>query len=129
MSLVTVGIIGLIILFILLALGMPIGVAMGTVGVLGMWYVVSGSAAYAKLAIPPFQTVASYELAVVPLFLLMAHIVFNTGMGEDLYRLAARWFGHLPGGIAIASIAACAGFAAVSASSMATAATMGLVKV
>lgn len=127
MSLVAVGIIGLIILFTLLALGMPIGVAMGTVGVLGMWYVVSGSAAYAKLAIPPFQTVASYELTVVPLFLLMAHIVFNTGMGEDLYRLAARWLGHLPGGIAIASVAGCAGFAAVSASSMATAATMGLV--
>jgi C4-dicarboxylate transporter DctM subunit len=127
MSVVTVGIIGLIILFTLLALGMPIGVAMGTVGILGMWYVVSGSAAYAKLAIPPFQTVASYELAVVPLFLLMAHIVFNTGMGEDLYRLAAKWLGHLPGGVAIASVAGCAGFAAVSASSMATAATMGLV--
>lgn len=127
MSLVTIGIIGLIILFALLALGMPIGVGMGTVGVLGMWYVVSGSAAYAKLAIPPFETVASYELAVVPLFLLMAHVVFNTGMGEDLYRLAAKWLGHLPGGVAIASVAGCAGFAAVSASSMATAATMGLV--
>ena len=127
MSLVTVGIIGLIILFTLLALRMPIGVAMGTVGVLGMWYVVSDSAAYAKLAIPPFQTVASYELTVVPLFLLMAHIVFNTGMGEDLYKLAAKWLGHLPGGVAIASVAGCAGFAAVSASSMATAATMGLV--
>lgn len=127
MSLVTIGIIGIIILFTLLALGMPIGVGMGIVGVAGMWYVISGSAAYAKLAIPPFETVASYELAVVPLFLLMAHVVFNTGMGEDLYKLAAKWLGHFPGGVAIASVAGCAGFAAVSASSMATAATMGLV--
>ncbi|UCG65208.1 MAG: TRAP transporter large permease [Deltaproteobacteria bacterium] len=127
MSLVTVGLIGFVILFALLALGLPIGVGMGVVGVGGMWYVVSGNAAYAKLAIPPFETVANYELAVVPLFLLMAHVVFTSGMGKDLYSLAAKWLGHKPGGVAMASVAGCAGFAAVSASSMATAATMGLV--
>lgn len=127
MSLVTIGIIALIIMFAMLAFGMPIGVGMGIIGALGMWYVISGSAAFAKLAIPPFDTVASYELAVVPLFLLMAHIVFTTGMGKDLYSLAAKWLGHLPGGVAIATVAGCGAFAAVSASSMATAATMGLV--
>ncbi|MFC1820155.1 TRAP transporter large permease [Thermodesulfobacteriota bacterium] len=127
MSTVTIGIIGFVILFALLALGLPIGVGMGVVGVCGMWYVVSGNAAFAKLAIPPFETVANYELAVVPLFLLMAHVVFSTGMGKDLFNLAAKWLGHRPGGVAMASVAGCAGFAAVSASSMATAATMGLV--
>jgi C4-dicarboxylate transporter DctM subunit len=127
MSLVTVGIIAMVIMFTMLAFGMPIGVGMGAIGALGLWYVVSGSAAFAKMAIPPFDTVASYELAVVPLFLLMAHVVFNTGMGKDLYTLAAKWLGHLPGGVAIATVAGCAAFAAVSASSMATAATMGLV--
>lgn len=127
MSAVTIGFIGFVILFALLALGLPIGVGMGTIGFVGMWYLVSESAAFAKLAIPPFETVANYELAVVPLFLLMAHVVFATGMGKDLYNLAAKWLGHKPGGVAMASVAGCAGFAAVSASSLATAATMGLV--
>ena len=127
MSAITIGYICFALLFILLALGTPIGVGMGVVGVAGIWYVISGSAAYSKMAIPPFETVANYEYAVVPLFILMAHVVFNSGMGKDLYNLAAKWLGHKPGGVAMASVAGCAGFAAVSASSMATAATMGLV--
>ncbi|MBN2061377.1 MAG: TRAP transporter large permease [Deltaproteobacteria bacterium] len=127
MSLITIGIIGLAIMFFFLALGMPIGAGMGLLGVGGMWYIISDTAAYAKLAIPPFDTVANYEFAVVPLFLLMANVVFNTGMGKDLYNLAAKWLGHFRGGVAMASVAGCAGFAAVSASSMATAATIGLV--
>ena len=127
MSPVVVGILGFVILFTLLAFRVPIGVGMAVVGFGGAWYLVSYTAAFTKLAIVPFLIVSNYELAVLPLFLLMAHIVFSTGMGTDMFNLANRWLGHQPGGVAMASVAGCAGFAAVSASSIATAATMGLV--
>lgn len=129
MSPVMVGLIAFVVLFILLALRMPIGAGMALIGFAGLWYLVSSSAAFAKLAIVPFQTVSNYELAVLPLFLLMAHVVFSTGMGRDMFNLAAKWLGHQPGGVAMAAVAGCAGFAAVSASSIATAATMGLVAI
>ena len=65
----------------------------------------------------------------LPLFLLMAHVTFNSGITRDLFNLAHKWMGHLKGGVAIATVGACACFSAVSASSMATAATMGLVAI
>lgn len=124
---ITAGIIGLVVLFILLAVGAPIGISMAVVGTAGLGYLVAGSAALSKLAIVPFSTVADYNLAVLPLFLLMAEVVFASGMGADLYRLAAVWLGRRRGGLAMATVAGCAGFAAVSASSIATTATMALV--
>jgi len=127
MNPVLVGFIGFAVLFALLALRMPIGSAMALVGFGGIWHLISGQAALTKLATVSFETVANYELAVLPLFLAMAHIVFSTGMGKDLFDLAHKWLGNRPGGVAMASVAGCAGFAAVSASSVATAATMGLI--
>ena len=121
------GVIGLVALFVLLAAGVPVGAGMGIIGTIGIWYLISGSAAINKLIVVPFTTVASYELAVLPLFILMAEFIFVTGMGADLYNLSAKWLGHQRGGLAQASIVACAGFSAVSASSLATTATMGLV--
>jgi len=129
MSPVTIGLIAFVILFTLLALRLPIGVGMALVGFVGFWYLVSGEAALAKMAIVPFQTVSNYHLAVLPLFLLMANVVFATGMGHDLFNLAAKWLGRQPGGMAMATVGACAGFAAISASSLATASTMGLVAI
>jgi C4-dicarboxylate transporter DctM subunit len=127
MSPVTIGLIGFVVLFSLLALGVPIGAGMALVGFAGVWFVTSDVAAFTKLALVPFQVATDYSLAVLPLFVLMAHVVFVTGMGRDLFNLAAKWLGHQPGGVAQAAVAGCAGFAAVSASSIATAATMGLV--
>jgi C4-dicarboxylate transporter DctM subunit len=127
MSPVIVGIIAFVILLTLLAFRTHIGIGMALIGFLGMWYLLSYKAGFVKLAIVPFETAYSYELAVLPLFLLMAHIVFSTGMGTDMFNLAAKWLGHQPGGVCMATVAGCAGFAAVSASSIATAATMGLV--
>jgi len=127
MNPVLAGFIGFAVLFTLLALRMPIGSAMALVGFGGIWHLISGQAALTKLATVSFETVANYELAVLPLFLAMAHIVFSTGMGKDLFDLAHKWLGNRPGGVAMASVAGCAGFAAVSASSVATAATMGLI--
>jgi C4-dicarboxylate transporter, DctM subunit len=127
MSPILVGIIGFIVLFFLLAIGLPIGFGMALVGFGGFWFLVSQSAAFSKLIVTPFDTVCSYDLAVLPLFLLMAHVTFTSGLSKDLYNLAAKWLGRQRGGLAMATVGACAGFAAVSASSVATAATMGLV--
>jgi C4-dicarboxylate transporter DctM subunit len=129
MSPIAIGFICFFILFALLAIGLPIGIGMALVGFGGLWYLVSQGAAICKMAIVPFETVSSYEMAVLPLFLLMAHIVFASGMVTDLYNLAAKWLGRQRGGLAMATVGACAGFSAVSASSVATAATMGLVAI
>jgi C4-dicarboxylate transporter, DctM subunit len=127
MSPVIVGIIGLVALFTLLALGLPIGVGMALVGFGGLWYLISQSAAIVKLGIIPFEVMTNWGLATLPLFLLMANIVFACGFSQDLYNVAAKWLGHQRGGIAMATVGGSAVFAAVSASSLATAVTMGLV--
>lgn len=127
MDAVTIGIIGMVAFFLLLALGMPIGACMALVGFVGFVFIISLTGATTKLAVVPFSTISGYELAVIPLFIFMAHICFSAGFTRDLYDLAYKWLGRLPGGIAIASIAACAIFAAISASSIATAVTLGLV--
>src|SRR4030042_7079131 len=110
MSPVEIGIIGFLALFALLVLGMPIGFGMGLVGFLGMLTLFPFSAALIKMATVPFQIMSSYTLAVLPLFLLMANIILVAGFGEDLFRVAAKWFGHYRGGLAMATIIAAAGF-------------------
>ena len=127
MSPVIVGVIGFVALFSLLAFGLPIGVGMALLGFGGLWYLISQGAAIAKMGIIPFEVMANWSLATLPLFLLMAHIIFASGLSRDLYNVAAKWLGHQRGGIAMATVGGCAGFAAVSASSLATAVTMGLV--
>ncbi|MBW2067071.1 MAG: TRAP transporter large permease [Deltaproteobacteria bacterium] len=129
MNPIFVGILGFAVLFSLLALGTPIGAGMALVGFVGLWYLISDIAAFTKLAIVPFQTVTDYSLAVLPLFILMAQVVFVSGMGRDLFNLASKWLGHKRGGVAMAAVAGSAIFAAVSASSLATATTMGLVSI
>jgi len=126
---VAIGLIGFVVLFGLIALGLPIGAAMGLVGFAGIWLLISSTAAFVKLALVPFQVATDYNLAVLPLFVFMAHVVFVSGMGHDIFNLASKWLGHQPGGVAQAAVAGCAGFAAVSASSIATCATMGLVAI
>jgi len=127
LSPVEVGLIGFILLFILFALGVPVGFSMAAVGFAGMWYLISGTAAFAKITITSFETISSYDLATLPLFLVMAYVTLASGLTKDLYNLVSKWMGHRAGGIAMATVGACAGFAAVSASSIATAATMGSV--
>ncbi len=109
----------------LLALGVPIGVAMGLVGILGMALLVGLEPALIKSGVVFFETATRFELGVLPLFLLMAHLCFAAGASRDFFSAAAGMFGHRRGGMAIATIAGCAGFGAVSGSSLATAATMG----
>jgi C4-dicarboxylate transporter DctM subunit len=127
MSSITVGLIGLAILFLLLTFGLPIGAGMGLVGFFGLLYLLTGKASLTKMALVPFETVHSYTLATLPLFLLMAQVASVSGITEKLYDLASKWLGHRRGGIGMATIMACGVFAAISASSIATAVTMGLV--
>ena len=127
---ITIGIIGFILLFILLAIRLPLGISMFLIGFAGLWIILqNGTAAVAKIGLIPFETIASWDLAVLPLFLFMAHIIFSAGLSKDLYNVAAKWMGHQRGGVAIATVGGCAGFAAISASSLATAVTMGLVAI
>ena len=122
-----VGLLGLAALFGLLALRMPVGIAMAVVGTIGFGVLNSWPAAMAQLGREPFVIASSYELIVIPLFILMGNFASISGMSRDLYQAAYAWFGHWRGGLASATIAACAGFASVSGSSVASAVTMGRV--
>ncbi|MFC1533436.1 TRAP transporter large permease [Thermodesulfobacteriota bacterium] len=129
MNPILIGIIGFVILFIFLALRMPLGIGMFLIGFVGLWYLISSNAAIVKVGLIPFETMASIDLAVLPLFLLMAQVIFAAGLSRDLYDVAAKFLGRFRGGIAIATVGGCAIFAAISASSLATAVTMGLVAI
>jgi C4-dicarboxylate transporter DctM subunit len=121
------GILGVIALLTLLMLGVPIGIAMGVVGLVGLTLLIGFEPALIKSGVVLFETVLKYELGVLPLFLLMAHFCFAAGASRDFFDAAARWIGHRRGGLALASVAGCAGFGTISGSSLATAATIGLV--
>ena len=128
MSLTLVGIIGIIILLaVLFFLGMPVGFAMAIVGFCGFWYVVSFNAAITMVGADIWSTFSKYGLTVVPLFIFLGYLAFNSGIAERLYNVAYRWFGHWRGGLAIATIGADELFAAICGSNTATAATMGTV--
>ncbi len=127
MSPTTAGLLGLAGLFLLLALRMPVGIAMMLVGVLGFGTLNGWGPALAVLGSEPFVIATNYELIVIPLFVLMGNFATVSGMSRDLYGAAYVWFGHWRGGLASATIAACAGFAALSGSSVAAAVTMGKV--
>lgn len=115
---------GFVALIVLLILRVPVGVAMGLVGVGGFAIMVNVDAALRLLALSPVRTAMDYNLAMIPLFILMGVFANAAGMSRELFRAANAWLGHFKGGLAIATIASCGGFAAVSGSSIATAATM-----
>ncbi len=124
---VGVGIAGILILFLLLALRMQIGFSMALVGFLGFSALVSFGSSFSILGMEPFKIASSYGLTVIPLFILMGQFANYSRMGVEIYQTVYRWIGFLPGGLSMATIGACAGFAAISGSSLATAATFGTV--
>ena len=98
-SLTAVGIIGILILLVVLFfLGMPVGFAMTTVGFCGFWYVVSFEAAINILGSDVWTTFSKYGLTVIPLFIFLGYLAFNSGIAERLYNTAYKWFGHWRGG-------------------------------
>ena len=127
MDMPIIGLIGVLILFGLLTLGLPIGVALGLVGMGGTMLVLGLEPALIKSGVVLFDTFTRYELGTLPLFLLVAHLCFSADASRDLFDAAARLLGHRRGGLALASVGGCAAFGAVNGSSLATAATVGLV--
>ena len=124
---ILIGLIGLVAVFILLAMGMPIALALMFVGFCGIGRLASLDAALPVIASTVYETVAYYPYTVIPLFIVMGGFAGSSGMTANLYRAFDKWFRRLPGGLGVATIGACAGFAAVSGSSVATAAAMGTV--
>lgn len=115
---------GFVVLFILMVLRVPVGVAMGIVGVGGFGLLAATSPALNLLAQSPIRVATDYDLAVIPMFILMGAFATAAGMSRELFRAGEAWLGHRRGGLAMATVAACAGFAAINGSSVATAATM-----
>src|SRR5712691_7672985 len=127
MSTDAVTIIGFLVLFVLMLLRVPVGMAMGLVGVGGFAYLTSAGPALKIVGHTSMRTVTDWNFAVVPLFLLMGSFATTSGMSRELFRGANAFLGHLRGGLGIATIAACGGFAAICGSSVATAATFSRV--
>lgn len=125
MSPTITGIAGIAALFILIFLRIPVGFVMAAVGFLGFGYIVSFDAAMNILAKDLFSVFGSYSLTVIPLFVLMGQLAYHSGISKRLFNSAYKFIGHWPGGLAIATIGACAAFAAICGSTNATAATMG----
>lgn len=122
-----IGLLGIALLLILLAAGVPIGIGLLLVGLGGLATLISPEAALIKGGVLSFEIIAKYELGVLPLFLLMAHLCFAAGASRDFFDVAAKFVGHRRGGLALASIGGCAGFGAISGSSLATVATISSV--
>ena len=127
MSPETVGALGLVVMLVLMGFGMPIAFAMVLIGFAGLSVLTSPSAALFMLSDNYYFQFSSYTMLVIPLFVLMGEIAFHSGMSKRIFRTAHTWIGFIPGGLAVATIGACAGFAAICGSSTATAATMGTV--
>jgi C4-dicarboxylate transporter DctM subunit len=124
---VAVGILGIAILIFLFVIEFPVAFAMGLVGFLGFGYLVSFNAGFEMLSIDIFESFSSYNLSVIPMFVFMGCLAFEIGMSTRLFDASHAIFGKMRGGLAIAAIMACAGFAAICGSTNATAAAMGAV--
>src|SRR6185312_12315877 len=122
-----IGIAGIVALFALFVLRMPVGLSMLTVGVFGNVAIRGWSHALPSLSSETFAIASFYQLTVIPMFVLMGNIAGASGMGRDLYNAAYAWVGHIRGGLASATIIACAFFASLCGSAAASAVTMGRV--
>jgi tripartite ATP-independent transporter DctM subunit len=127
MSTDTIAVLGFVALFALMLLRVPVGMAMGLVGVTGFGMIVGAGPAMKLIGQTSMRTVTDYTFGVIPMFLLMGAFVTTSGMSRELFRAAHALFGHVRGGLGFATIGACAGFAAISGSSVATAATFSTV--
>ena len=127
MNLTVIGLIGIFLLLVFIFARMPVGFAMALVGGIGFAMITSPASALSLLARDFFDVFGSYNLTVIPLFILMGQIAYHSGISGNLFAAANKFMGRLPGGLAVAAIGACAAFSAVCGSTNATAATMGSV--
>jgi len=122
-----IGILGCVALMVLLMCSMPVAIVMGVVGVIGYAAVVTNKAALSVLSADLYDTVSNYNLTVIPLFVFMGQVAFHAGISSRLFTAANSWLSSLKGGLAMATVGACAAFGAICGSGPATAATMAAV--
>lgn len=127
MSPTAAAIIGVVLLFGLMILKVPIAFSMLTIGFLGFGYITNFNAGLELLGSLPIGTLQTYVLSTIPLFIFMGQLVHHTGLSRELYYTAYKWVGHLPGGLAMATILGCTGFAACAGDTTSGALTMGSV--
>ena len=123
MSLNLVALVAIILLFLLFTIGVPVAFSMALVGFIGFAYVVDMHSALRLVAIDICETFAGYGLTVVPLFILMGQIGANAGIAKRLYDTSYKFVGHIPGGLAMATVLGAVAFKAVCGSTPATSAT------
>ncbi len=119
------GLVGIGCLILLFMLSMPVAFAMTFIGFVGFAYLMDFHSAQVLLAQDIFETFSSYPLSVIPMFILMGSFAYASGMSNRLYTTNYKWMGGVRGGLTIATVLACSGFAAICGSTAATAATMG----
>jgi tripartite ATP-independent transporter DctM subunit len=124
-----IGTILLALLFLFFALGLEIAFSLGLVGLIGLLWLKGWTVGLGVVGSVAWSNASSYSFVAVPLFVFMSAILLHSGIGQSLYAAVAQWVGFLPGGLAVASVGACAIFAAVSGSSVATAATIGMIAI
>lgn len=129
MSAETAGIVGIAVLLLFFFLRMPVAFAMTTVGLIGFTYVRGPEPALIILVQDIYESLSSYSLSVIPMFILMGGLAFEAGISMRLYNATYTWFGQFRGGLTIATVIACAGFAAICGSTAATAATVGTIAI
>ena len=125
----TMGLLGLGAIFLLILLGMRIAFATALVGFVGIWMMKNMGVAGKVVGFLPHGIVAHYSLSVIPLFIIMGYYAYYAGLTDDIFFTARQWIGHFPGGLAIATVFGCAGFAACTGASTASAAIMGRVAI
>jgi C4-dicarboxylate transporter, DctM subunit len=119
-----VAILGFAGMFVLMALRVPIGISMGLVGVFGFGAIRGMTSAFNLLTTSPVRTITDFNLGLIPFFVLMGVFATSSGISRELFRAGNAWLGQFRGGLSLSTVAACAGFASICGSSVATAATM-----
>ncbi len=124
-----VGTILVALLFFFLTLGLEVSLSLGMVGILGLLWLKGWTVGMSVIGSICWSTVSNFNYIALPLFIFMSAILLHSGIGSSLYTAVTRWVSFLPGGLAVASVFACAIFGAVCGSSVATAATIGLIAI
>ena len=127
MSTDAIAVLGFVVLFALMLLRVPVGMAMGLVGVADYSWIVGPGPALKLVGQTSMRTVTDYTFGVIPMFMLMGAFVSISGVSKELFRAANSFLGHMRGGLGVATVIACGGFAAICGSSVATAATFSSV--
>lgn len=121
---ITLAILGIFVMLAMIGLGVPIAFAMTAVGAVGVWLQVGSNVMFTQLSMNAIQKGSQFTMVALPLFILMGQLVSHARIAADLYDCVQKWFGRMPGGLAITSVAGCAGFGAVTGSSVAAVATI-----